>query len=49
MPRELQLIGYLRLFATEGVEYLLVGGVAARLQGAATTIRDIDVMPGAVA
>jgi hypothetical protein len=45
MPGELQLIGYLRLFAAEGVEYLLVGGVGARLQGAATTTQDVDIMP----
>jgi hypothetical protein len=45
MPGELQLIGYLRLFAERGVEYLLVGGVVARLQGAATTTQDVDIMP----
>jgi hypothetical protein len=45
MPGELQLIGYLRLLAEQGVEYLLVGGVGARLQGAATTTQDVDIMP----
>jgi hypothetical protein len=45
MPGELQLIGYLRLFAELGVEYLLVGGVGARIQGAATTTQDVDIMP----
>ncbi|MDP9333892.1 MAG: hypothetical protein M3Q30_11390 [Actinomycetota bacterium] len=45
MPREFQLIGYLRLLAENGVEYLLVGGVGARIQGTATTTQDIDVMP----
>ena len=45
MAREFQLIGYLRLFAERGVEYLLVGGVGARIQGAATTTQDIDIMP----
>jgi len=47
MPREFQLIGYLRLFAEAGVEYVLVGGVGARIQGAATTTQDIDIMPEA--
>ena len=45
MAGELQLIGYLRLFAEREVVYLLVGGVGARLQGAATTTQDLDVMP----
>ena len=45
MAGEFQLIGYLRLFAEHGVEYLIVGGVGARLQGAATTTQDIDIMP----
>jgi hypothetical protein len=45
MARELQLIGYLRLLDDTGVEYLIVGGVGARLQGAATTTQDVDIMP----
>jgi hypothetical protein len=45
VARELQLIGYLRLFAECEVEYLIVGGVGARLQGAATTTQDVDIMP----
>jgi hypothetical protein len=45
MPPEFQLIGYLRLFAESRVEYLLVGGVGARIQGSATTTQDIDIMP----
>ena len=45
MPREFQLIGYLHLFAERGVDYLLVGGVGARIQGSATTTQDIDIMP----
>jgi hypothetical protein len=42
---EFQLIGYLRLLAEHDVEYIIVGGVAGRLQGAATTTQDIDIMP----
>jgi len=42
---EFQLIGYLRLLAEHNVKYLIVGGVAGRIQGAATTTQDIDVMP----
>jgi hypothetical protein len=45
MPPEFELIGYLRLLAEAQVAYLIVGGVAARLQGAATTTQDIDIMP----
>ena len=45
MAPDFQLIGYLRLLAEHGVEYVLVGGVAGRLQGAATTTQDIDIMP----
>jgi hypothetical protein len=45
MAREFQLIGYLRWFAENEVDYLLVGGVGARIQGSATTTQDIDVMP----
>jgi len=42
---EFQLIGYLALFAEHGVEYLLVGGVGARIQGTATTTQDLDIVP----
>ena len=45
MPGEFQLIGYLRLLAEQGVEYVIVGGVGARMQGAATTTQEIDIMP----
>lgn len=45
MAREFQLIGYLRLLAENDVEYVLVGGVGARIQGTATTTQDIDIMP----
>jgi hypothetical protein len=45
MAREFQLIGYLRLLAAQGVDYLLVGRVGARIQGTATTTQDIDIMP----
>lgn len=45
MAREFQLIGYLRLLAENDVEYILVGGVGARIQGTATTTQDIDLMP----
>lgn len=44
MP-EFQLIGYLALLAEHGVDYLLVGGVGARIQGTATTTQDIDIVP----
>jgi hypothetical protein len=42
---EFQLIGYLRRLAEHDVEYIIVGGVAGRIQGAATTTQDIDIMP----
>jgi hypothetical protein len=42
---EFQLIGYLEHLAEHGVEYLIVGGVAGRVQGAATTTQDLDIMP----
>jgi hypothetical protein len=45
VAREFQLIGYLRLLAENDVDYLLVGGVGARIQGSATTTQDIDIMP----
>ena len=45
MAPEFQLTGYLRLLAEHEVEYLIVGGVGGRLQGAATTTQDIDIMP----
>jgi hypothetical protein len=45
VAREFQLIGYLRLLAEYEVDYLLVGGVGARIQGSATTTQDIDIMP----
>ena len=45
MADEFQLVGYLRLLAEFGVEYLIVGGVGGRIQGAATTTGDIDIMP----
>jgi len=45
VPSEFQLIGYIRLLAEQGVEYVIVGGVGGRIQGAATTTQDIDIMP----
>ena len=45
MTAEFQLTGYLRLLAEHQVDYVIVGGVAGRLQGAATTTQDIDIMP----
>jgi hypothetical protein len=42
---EFQLIGYLLLLTEADVAFLIVGGVSARLQGAATTTQDIDIMP----
>ena len=45
MAREFQLTGYLKLLADHDVGYIIVGGVGARLQGAATTTQDIDIMP----
>jgi 8-oxo-dGTP pyrophosphatase MutT (NUDIX family) len=42
-----QLIGYLRLLADAGVEYLIVGGVGAILQGTSVTTQDLDIMPEA--
>lgn len=44
MADEFQLVGYLRLLAEYGVDYLIVGGVGGRIQGAATTTGDIDIM-----
>jgi hypothetical protein len=45
LPSEFQLVGYLRRLAEYGVEYVMVGGVGARIQGSATTTQDLDVMP----
>jgi hypothetical protein len=45
MGSEFQLIGYLQLLAEHDVEYLIVGGVGSRIQGAATTTQDLDIMP----
>ena len=45
MAPEFQLIGHLEHLAEYGVEYLIVGGVAGRIQGAATTTQDLDIMP----
>lgn len=45
MAGEFQLIGYLEVLAGHRVEYLLVGGVGARIQGAATTTQDLDIVP----
>lgn len=45
MAAEFQLIGYLHLLADHSVDYLLVGGVGARIQGAATTTQDLDIVP----
>jgi hypothetical protein len=45
VPPEFQLLAYLRRFADHDVDYLIVGGVAGRVQGAATTTQDIDIMP----
>ena len=45
MAADFQLTGIIRLLAEHDVEYLIVGGVAGRLQGAATTTQDIDIMP----
>jgi hypothetical protein len=42
-----QLIGYLRLLAEADVEYLIVGGVGAILQGTSVTTQDLDIMPEA--
>ncbi len=42
---EIQLVGYLKLLAEHDVEYLIVGGVGSRIQGAATTTQDLDIMP----
>lgn len=42
---EIQLVGYLSLLADHSVEYLIVGGVGSRIQGAATTTQDLDIMP----
>jgi len=45
VAREFQLTGYLRILAANQVDYLIVGGVGGRIQGAATTTQDIDIMP----
>jgi len=39
MGPDFQLIGYLKILAEHQVDYLLVGGVGARIQGAATTTK----------
>jgi hypothetical protein len=42
---DIQLIGYIGLLASHHVDYLIVGGVGSRIQGAATTTQDLDIMP----
>ena len=44
MPR-FQLVGHIKALHEYRVEYLIVGGVGARIQGAATTTQDLDMMP----
>jgi hypothetical protein len=43
-----QLTGYLQLLAEHEVAYLIVGGVGSRIQGAAITTQDLDIMPNPV-
>ena len=38
------LAGLLRLLSTTGVDYIIVGGVAANLHGAIRTTLDLDVV-----
>lgn len=45
MSGDFQLVGYIRLLAEHDVDYLIVGGVGSRLQGAAVTTQDLDIMP----
>lgn len=45
MTPRFQLVGYLRLLADHSVDYIIVGGVGARMQGASTHTQDIDIVP----
>jgi hypothetical protein len=45
MTGDFQLVGYIRLLAEHSVDYLIVGGVGSRIQGAAVTTQDLDIMP----
>lgn len=45
MPHDFQLIGYIRLLDEHDVDYVIVGGVGSRIQGAAITTQDLDIMP----
>src|SRR5690242_7896010 len=45
MAHEFRVTALIRLLAEHGVDYLIVGGVGAQIQGAATTTQDIDIMP----
>jgi hypothetical protein len=45
MAPEFRVTAVFRLLAEHGVEYLIVGGVGAQIQGAATTTQDVDIMP----
>lgn len=45
MTTEFHLVGYLKHLAEHDVQYVMVGGVGSRLQGAAITTNDLDIMP----
>lgn len=45
MTGDFQLVGYIRLLDEHKVNYLIVGGVGSRIQGAAVTTQDLDIMP----
>jgi len=40
------LLGFVRLLSGGGVDYIIVGGVAAGIHGALRTTRDLDVVYG---
>ncbi len=45
MPPEFHPLSYVQLLADHGVDYVIVGGVASRMQGSSTTTQDLDIMP----
>ncbi len=45
MAVEFHPLGYVQLLADHGVDYVIVGGVAGRMQGSSSTTQDLDIMP----
>ena len=44
-PAPLVLVGHLQTLADHDVSYLIIGGVAGRLQGSPATTGDLDIIP----